>query len=506
MEEEREEENQGIPVAEPKKKDPNFIFGILSLIGTGMLCFVIPSLSSFHTFAVYQVSYIKHNGGDASVTYTMFYYPVTLFFQSIMGLFAGVIFAKLGVHWSNIVGCAIYILASFIMYISARFFLDMISSILFGIACAILAFPSSINTCKYFLERVGLINGILATLTSVGTTLFTYIGEQMVNPNKAQSDPIEHLYSKEVAHNVKNYLLLQIFAILVALIACEMLIKTYDENNQEQCSIKFLFKVNEIKSLCKKKKEEKILLIESNDDMFSINPEAKEEEVKEVEEVEENEDNNETNKDEKVKGPKTRKEKIKMVLKSWKFWKYNLISLSSSPIMNMIFSMYRSLGETYQIEQNALQLLGILNSIIGFVFSFIFGVLCDYVNFRVLLFINNMIGAIVGITYYYSFHDTFSFCLLTLIVSVQSSGYYCLRDYHLIKVFGLDILADITGVVALTTGIIVIVLTVFTYLIEAMVPQKDLAYLVIFPSFGVFNFIGVILGFFEDNEPFDFGE
>ena len=170
-----EEENQEIPLAEPKKKDPNTVFGILSLVGTGVLCFVVPSVSSFHTFAVYQTSYIKHNGGEASVTYTMFYFPVTLFIQSIMGLFAGTIFAKFGVHWSNLLGCSIYIVAAILMYISSRFYLDMISSLLYGIAAAILAFPSSINTCKYFMNRVGLVNGIIATLTSVGTTIFTYI-------------------------------------------------------------------------------------------------------------------------------------------------------------------------------------------------------------------------------------------------------------------------------------------------------------------------------------------
>ena len=450
------EENQEIPLTEPKKKDPNTIFGILSLIGTGMLCFVVPSLSSFHTFAVYQTSYIKHNGGEASVTYTMFYYPVTLFIQSIMGLVAGIIFAKLGVHWSNLVGCVIYILAAFIMYSSARFYLDMISSILYGISCAILAFPSTINTCKYFMNRVGLVNGIIATLQSIGTTFFTYIGEQMINPEKVQSDPKDHLYNKEISSRVKYFLLLQIFCILGSFIVCEMLIKTYDENNKEECGIKFLFKINEIKSLCKKKKDDKLLLIESSDEVFSINPE-----IKEVED-----DKNKIVKSEKK--TKTRKEKIKMVLKSWKFWRYNLISL--------------------------------------FIFSFIFGVLCDYVNFRVLLFINNMIGSIVGITYYHSFHDTFSFTILTLIIAVQSSGYYCMKEFHLIKVFGIDILVDITGVVSLTTGICVIILTIFTYLIEISITQKDLAYLIIFPAFGIFNFLGVVLGFFEDEEPFDFDE
>ena len=192
-----------------------------------------------------------------------------------------------------------------------------------------------------------------------------------------------------------------------------------------------------------------------------------------------------------------RKEKIKMVLKSWKFWRYDIICITSSLISNIIFSMYRSLGETYQIDQNALQLLGILNSIIGFIFSFIIGVLCDYVNFKVLLFINNMLGACVGILYYHSFQDTLSFCILTLIISIQSSGYFCIN---------IDILVDLSGVISLTTGICIILLTIFTYLIEISIAEKDLVYLIIYPVFGLINFIGVVLGIFEDNEPFDFGE
>ena len=491
MEEDQIKDN---PIVEPKKKNPNTVFGILCLIGTCIICFVFPSLFSFHTFAIYQTSYIKHNGGDASVIYTIFYYPVTLFIQSIMGLFAGIIFAKVGVHWSNLIGSVIYILAAIIMYISTRFYLDMISSVLYGIACAILAFPSSINTCKYFMNRVGLINGIIATIQSVGTTVFTYLGEQMINPDNIPSDPVDHLYNKDIASRVKYFLLLQIFCVLGAYIICEMITKTYDENNKEEFGLKFLFKINEIKSLCKKKKEEKLLIIESSDERFSIN-----QDIKEIED-------DKKDKNENKKKTKSRKEKIKMVLKSWKFWRYDIICITSSLISNIIFSMYRSLGETYQIDQNALQLLGILNSIIGFIFSFIIGVLCDYVNFKVLLFINNMLGAIVGILYYHSFQDTLSFCILTLIISIQSSGYFCINEYHLIKTFGLDILVDLSGVISLTTGICIILLTIFTYLIEISIAEKDLVYLIIYPVFGLINFIGVVLGIFEDNEPFDFGE
>ena len=249
-----DEEIQENQIIEQKKKDPNKIFGILCLVGTCILCFVFPSVFAFITFSVYQTSYIKHNGGKVSVINTMFYYPVTLLFQSICGLVAGVLFTKIGVHWSNLLGTSIYILASFVMYISARFFLDMLSCALYGIACAIIMFPSALNTCKYFMNRVGLINGIVVTSQSIGTTFFTYIGEQMINPDRIQSDPKDHLYNAKISSRVKNFLLLQMFCTLISFIICEILTKTYDEKNKESFSIKFLFRVNEIKSLCNKKK------------------------------------------------------------------------------------------------------------------------------------------------------------------------------------------------------------------------------------------------------------
>ena len=481
------------PLIEQEKKNPNTVFGILCVIGAVILFFVFPSIYSFHTLCIYQVSYIKHNGGDADVIYTMFYYPVSVLFQSIFGLFVGFIFAKVGVHWSNLIGTAFFIVAGFIMYISNRFFLDMISESLFGISLSILYFPSGINACKYFMNHIGLINGILETSSSIGTTVFTYVGEEIINPKRVESDPIDHLYKEEIAKKVKTYILLQIFGTLGTYLIEEIITKTYDENNKKEFSIKFLFKIDEIKSLCKKKNEQNLI----DDGRMNIQSIVSRE-------------SNDINKNDSIESTKvtkkTRFEKIKMALKSWKFWKYNLISLASSPISSTIFSLYRSIGETYHMDQNILQLMGTLSFITQFIINFVFGVLCDYVNFRVLLFINNMIGAIVGITYYHSFHDTGSFTILTLIIAVQSAGYYCMKEFHLIKVFGIDILVDITGVVALTTGIIVIVLTIFTYIIEVSVAQKDLAYLIIFPAFGIFNFLGVILGFFEDEEPFDFGE
>ena len=481
------------PLIQQKKKNSNLVFGVLCVIGSSIISFVYPSIFSFHTFCIYQTSYIKHNGGKADIIYTIFYYPVTLLFQSIFGLIAGIVFAKVGVHWSNLIGTAIFVLAGFIMYISNRFFLDMISSALYGIGVSILMFPTAINACKYFMNHIGLVNGIIETSQSIGTTFFTYIGEQMINPNNVQSDPKDHLYNKEISSNVKNFLLLQILCILFAFIICEILTKTYDENNKEKFSIKFLFKIDEIKSLCKKKNEQNLI----DDGRMNIQSIVSRE-------------SNDINKNDSIESTKvtkkTRFEKIKMALKSWKFWKYNLISLASSPISSTIFSLYRSIGETYHMDQNILQLMGTLSFITQFIINFVFGVLCDYVNFQVLMFISNILGTISGVLYYESLNYSIFFLILTLLLSVQSAAYCSLKDYHLMKVFGTEIYIDLSSVVNLTVGIFVIFLTALIYFIEMIIEDKDTAYLIIFPVFGLVNFIAVILGFFLDNKPFDYGE
>ena len=248
------QEIQESSLKEQKKKNPNFIFGILCVIGSAILSFVYPSIFSFHTFCVYQTSYIKHNGGDADIIYTMFYYPVTLLFQSFFGLLAGIVFSKVGVHWSNLIGTSVFILAGLIMYLSTRFYLDMIACAMYGIGVSILMFPTAINACKYFMNHIGLINGIIETSQSLGTTFFAFIGEQIIiNPDKIPSNEIDHLYDENIAKNVKKFLLIQIFSCLGVFLVEEIITKTYNENNKEKFSIKFLFRINEIKSLFKKK-------------------------------------------------------------------------------------------------------------------------------------------------------------------------------------------------------------------------------------------------------------
>jgi uncharacterized membrane protein len=122
------------------------------------------------------------------------------------------------------------------------------------------------------------------------------------------------------------------------------------------------------------------------------------------------------------------------------------------------------------------------------------------------MFICNILGTIAGVLYFESLNYSIFFLILTLLLSVQSAAYSSLKDYHLMKVFGTDIYIDLTGVVNLSNGIIIIILTALVYFVEEIIEDKDSAYAVMFPLFGLVNFISVILGYFLDNEPFDYGE
>jgi hypothetical protein len=292
-------------------------------------------------------------------------------------------------------------------------------------------FPATTNACKYFMNHIGLINGIIETVISLGSTFFAFIGEKVINPDKIPSREDDFFYDNEIAKKMKTFLLIQMGCVAGVFIIGLFLNKKYVEED-------------EVKS-----EQDKNLTASNNNDIL------------------------------------------------------NYIYFYS---INMVFSMYRGIGESKKINQTVLQLIGTLNFITEVIFSFVYGILCDYVNFKILLFSMNIIGTVVGFIYCLSFGHTFFFTFLTLLVTVQGSAYYSLKDYHLMKVFGTDIYIDISGFVCLFTGILVIILTFVTYWVEQVLEEKDKAYWIMFCIFGGINGIGLVLGFFEKDTPFDYGE
>ena len=221
-----------------KKKYESFCFqwkresfrkGFSTLIGAIIINFVNGAIYSLCTLAVYQISYIKAKGGSIEIEHLTFYYPIELVFQCVSSFGSGIIYKKLGLHATNLIGITILIIGDYIMYLSNHLAIDLISMILGGIGTGIILYPSTTNAYEWFPLNNGIIVGIMETMISFGSFFWTFFGEKLINSDEIPSEEDTNLYSMDIAIRMKLYLIIQIIVFLVAFILSFILM--YERKN-----------------------------------------------------------------------------------------------------------------------------------------------------------------------------------------------------------------------------------------------------------------------------------
>ena len=221
-----------------KKKYDSFCFqwkresfrkGFSTLIGAIIINFFSGAIYSLCTLAIYQISYIKAKGGSISIEHLTFYYPIELVFQSLSAFGSGIIYKKMGLHATNLIGVTILIIGYYIMYLSNHLALDMLSIILGGIGTGIILYPSTTNSYEWFPLNNGIIVGIMETMISFGSFFWTFFGEKLIKSEEIASDEETNLYSMDIAIKIKIYLIIQIISLLVAFILSFILM--YERKN-----------------------------------------------------------------------------------------------------------------------------------------------------------------------------------------------------------------------------------------------------------------------------------
>ena len=197
---------------------------------------------------------------------------------------------------------------------------------------------------------------------------------------------------------------------------------------------------------------------------------------------------------------------LKFALKSKRLILFSAIVILQAPVSNMAFTLYREIGEYKKIELKYLQLVGSLYFIFECLSSFVFGILCDYIQLKYLLFFINAVGTIVGFVYCLTFKNGLVFFLVQNFLSFSAGGYYPVKDCYLMKVFGNDIYIELSGYVSFLVALTVNLLTPITYFVQSSLEEKEVGYWILFVSFGVLNLIGLILNIFIKETPLDFKE
>ena len=540
-----------------KLMNKDLLKGISSFIGACLINFIAGAIYSLCTLSVYEISYIKAKGGSVNIDHLSFYYPIETFFQCVSSFLSGIIYKELGLHLTNLLGTISLCFGYLLMYLSSSLFLDLISMILGGIGTGIILYPATANTYNWFKDHIGIIVGIMETMISLGSFFFALMGEKIINKDEIQSNDDDNLYDYKIAKKIKDYLLIQLISLISIFLLSLILVFEKKEENESEI-ISNIEKTTEINTENKTEIKDENNISKNDDSNINIEN-AKESKSNEENNLKKNEDNDskdELNKnEEKIEGDenlkindekkkeetnsnpsKNNKEKnevddleivdgdeedeekkrrpllsdsndtdqtevklasiLKFAIKSKRLILFISIIILQAPISNMAFTLYREIGEYKKIDIGYLQLVGSFYFIFEMFSSLVFGILCDYIQIKYLLYFINAVGTLFGFFFCFTFKNPLLFLLIQNLLSFSSGGYDPIRDCYLMKVFGEDVYIELNGYVSFVEAVCFNLITPITYFIESAFDSKDTAYWVIFVSFGILNLFALILTFF----------
>ena len=535
------------------KKDKNIQRGLLTLIGGGILNFLIGAVYSISTLAVYETSYIKAKGGSIDIYHLTFYWPLEMFFQCIAAFLSGTVYKRIGLHSTNLIGLIILELGYLLMYFSKSLFIDLTSVILSGIGTGIILYPSTTNAIEWFKNRNGLIVGIMESMISFGSFFFCLVGEKMINKNGVESNDVDNLYDFEIGKKFKDFLIMLIICIIFGACLSFFLMREKKRSEQEDYYT-FQKEMNNIRNELANKNQNDInkqnnninkkdLIEENKDNKENTNnkkvEELRDNQLKDEMNQKENNDNNNNNnlnkndetmmnklqkdhqeeiqvsdnnknteqkKETESHNQKMLRKSIKVSIKSRRLILFVVIVVLQIPVGSMAFALYREIGEYKKIDIKYLQLVGSFTFIMECLSSFVFGLLCDYITVKNLLFFINGVGTVFGFLYCLTFKNGFIFFLVQILLSFSSGGYYPVKDFFLLKVFPKEIYIELNSYVSFLVAISVNVCNSVSYFILSLVEDKDKGFWILFTSFGILSALGFGLNFFTNEEEINLKE
>ena len=538
--------------------DKNFLKGLSTLFGGVILNFLIGAVYSLSTLAIYEISYIKAKGGSIDIYHLTFYWPLEMFFQCISAFLSGSVYKKIGLHLTNVIGVIILELSYILMYFSLSLFQDLTSVILSGIGTGIILYPSTTNAIEWFENRSGLIVGIMESMISFGSFFFCLLGEKVINKNGVESNDIDNLYDYEIGKKFKDFLIILILCVIVGFILSLILMKekkkidkkeyytlhkevnnnnksenekenveenVKENNNENKINKKDLIIENKETMENKEEKNNKVEELIDNQLIEKINEKVnnnvKDEtainnlnKIQHVEIPVANNNNNNVNNIDNNNNPTKKeidkelklKQAIKLAIKSRRLILFVIIVMLQIPVGSMAFALYREIGEYKKIDIKYLQLIGSFTFIQECLSSFVFGLLCDYITIKNLLFIINGVGTIFGFFYCLSFNNSFLFFLVQILLSFSSGGYYPVKDFYLLKVFPKEIYIELNSYVSFLVASAINLCNSLSYFILSLIHNKDTGFWILFISFGILSLCGFILNCFTNEEKINLRE
>jgi len=428
-----------------KKK---FIFSLISSILYQMGSSIVTTIGSF---CVYFVSYIYYKDSWVNMQYGNINGPIILLLLSSFSPLSGVIEKKIGPKLTLILSSSIVECCLILFYFQRNLWIFYGLSICIGIGSGLSAGVPIKNSCRYYPNKKGVINSVIICLGGLVSSLYSFIGEKIINPDKKGiiNKKTNPFYPEEVANNANKFF---IFAMIVFPVI-------------NLLSLFFFY-----------------IFVPNNDNKDSILVEKK------------GKENNNTN--------------TKEIVKTYRFWR-NIMIIGLMPFWTFfLMSTYRAYAPMIGVDRNLVSYLNMiilgLNSITGLIWAFIF----DKFGFQIIIKIMSGICIILSI-YFIIFIDDSVLYVIGLIVNTAVSrvGIMSVFNPHIMQVFEFRNYLIIGGFARLfnqSSSFIAALTSVLLSITYSTGEELQKPYKIVAGIGLILSCVGFILSFQENDEKFLF--
>lgn len=432
-----------------------FIISLLSAIIYQLGSSVVVSIGNF---SVYFLSYIHYKDNWVNMQYGNIMAPTILLLLAIFSPISGIVEKKMGARLTLLISSIIVEICFLLYYFQRNLWIFYIISIFIGIGTGLSAGVQIKNVCRYFPKRKGIINSLIIFLGGLATSLYSTIGEKIINPEKEGiiNKKTEPYYPKEVSERTIYFF---IFAMIVIPITTIISL--------------FLF-------------------------------------IKFEPDIKENENASDNKENILLKKEKESITNTKEIIKSFRFYR-NIIIITLMPFwIYFLTSTYRAYSPLIGVNQNFISYLPtivtLLSSIIGLIWGFSF----DKFGFQIIIKIMSAISIILSI-YFAIFINNDVLYIIGLFISssVSRVGMMSIINPHIMQVFEFKNFLIIGGFARLFNQLSAFFAALTSVLISSQYETPNASNLEtpyrIVASIGIIlSCIGFILSFFENDERFQF--
>ena len=459
----------------------SFISGIIYTLTQGLLF-------GSAGITVYILSYIHHKYKWVDMQYGNLMMPLLNFFLSLFSPLSGPIEKIFGPILPLLISGIFVEICLFLFYIQRNIWLFYIITLLCGFGFGISANIPMKNACMYYPEKKGLIGSIIMSFLGISISIYTIVGEKLINPNKEGviDNRKEPYYSLEVSERCKNYYLFALICFPIGTIITLLTFYKYDP-------------------LCE---------IGENQINDQISYEDKEINVEEEKEGEAREEL----KDVMIEKKLTRHNSFhksspgknaKKAMKDFRFWRNIIISGLPPFLVFFLQSSFRAYVVMLGVDTKIIFFLASGLSLTGCLLGPVWASLVDRLGFQPVMKIICSICLVSSIYFFFFFGKKLLYTL-GLIFSIPSLvAILSTITPHLMHIYGMSHFLILGGFAKLFyelsdffAALTSIILSIFFKNAEQLLfPYKMVAV-----SGGVFSIIGLILTFFENDEKFVFGD